>query len=266
MSAIFELPLALLGLLILMLLLAAAEAGFRLGGAMAARDKTDTDHPEIGTIAAAMLGLLALVIGFTFSMALSRFDGRRGLVIEEANALGATARLAESLPEPQKTRFTALLPAYLKLRLDFFEDGMDEARLAATYRDTAALQARLFAEAQSAAVLAPEQPAYAQLLQALNQAFALEAARRAAFEATIPQSVLWTLLAAASLCAGVLGYSGGLHQRRHLATQLVLYLLLAAVILLIIDLDRPRRGAIRVSQAPMLRVIERIEGAKPNAR
>lgn len=77
--------------------------------------------------------------------------------------------------------------------------------------------------------------------------------------------MLWTLLIAAALCAGVLGYSGGLHQRRHAMTQLVLYLLLSLVILLIIDLDRPRRGAIQVSQAPMLRLLETLEAPKPNA-
>lgn len=262
MSGFFELPLPVLALLVLALLFVAAEAGFRLGRRAADRDKTDTEHPEIGTIAAAMLGLLALVLGFTFSMALSRYDARRGLVTEEANALNAASRLAEGIAAPEKDHIKALLPTYLTRRLEFFDDGSDKARLTATYQETAALQTRLFAEAAAAAAREPDQPASAQLLQALNQAFGLEAARRAAFEANIPPSVLSTVLLSAALCAGVLGYSGGLHRRRHLATQLVLYLLLSLVILLIVDLDRPRRGPIKVSQAPMLRVLQTVAPAQ----
>ena len=94
-------------------LVAASEAGRLLGVRAAGRGGDD-----VSTLEAAILGLLALMIGFTFAMALTRFDARRAAVVNEANAIGTTALRARLLPAPHNVETNKLLQEYVRTRLD----------------------------------------------------------------------------------------------------------------------------------------------------
>src|SRR6516225_617092 len=97
----------------LVAILGATEIGRRLG-ARAGDGESDT----ASMLASAALGLLALMIGFTFAMALSRFEARRDAVLKEANAIGTTALRARLLSEPHRTEVLKLLREYVQTRLD----------------------------------------------------------------------------------------------------------------------------------------------------
>ena len=103
----------------LAVVLIAGEIGWQLGGRAEGRGREN-----IATLEAAVLGLLALIIGFTFAMALTRFEARRDAVVNEATAIGTTALRARLLPEPQRSETLKLLRDYVQTRLDIVERGL----------------------------------------------------------------------------------------------------------------------------------------------
>src|ERR1044071_3187361 len=94
-------------------------------------------------------GLLALIIGFTFAMALSRFEARRDAVVQEANAIGTTALRARFLPEPHRAESLKLLREYVKVRIDAFNSGHSFAELKATVDRSNAVQEALWLQARA---------------------------------------------------------------------------------------------------------------------
>ena len=108
-----DFPLPLIFVVSLVLVLTACEIGHNLG--LRADDRVSSN---LSTLEASILGLLALMISFTFAMALSRFDTRRDAVLNEANAIGTTALRARLLPAPHNTQCLTLLREYVQIRLD----------------------------------------------------------------------------------------------------------------------------------------------------
>src|SRR5947208_6022638 len=111
-------PLTLVFVISLALILAASEIGHRLG-----LRAGDTGGANIATLESSMLGLLALMISFTFAMALTRFEARRDAVLSEANSIGTTALRARLLPEPHRMELLKLLRDYAQLRIDYLPSG-----------------------------------------------------------------------------------------------------------------------------------------------
>jgi hypothetical protein len=104
------------------------EGGYRLGIWRHARQPDEKDQP-VGAMVASILGLLALVLGFTFSLAASRFEARRQVVLEEANAIGTTYLRASFLPDPQSDEVKRLLREYADVRLNAVKAGNVDAAL-----------------------------------------------------------------------------------------------------------------------------------------
>src|SRR4051812_26174155 len=113
MTDLYDYPLLAIFLFSLAVILAASEIGYRSG----VRNEGQGSG-NVSTLEGALLGLLALMIGFTFAMALARFETRRDAVLNEANAIGTTALRARLLPEPHRTEALRLLREYVKVRLD----------------------------------------------------------------------------------------------------------------------------------------------------
>jgi hypothetical protein len=103
-------------------LLVAGEAGFRLGRRTRA-DTGDAIRSQIGTIEGGILGLLGLLLGFTFSMAVSRFDTRKRMAVEEANAIGTAALRGQMLPQPHRTEVADLFRRYVDVRVEVSRDA-----------------------------------------------------------------------------------------------------------------------------------------------
>ena len=110
------LPLWALYLITAALVLLATEAGWRLGNYVRQRPHHEKEAP-VGAVVGATLGLLAFLLAFTFGMAASRYDTRKQLVLEEANAIGTAYLRAEMLPEPQRSDIRNLLREYAGLRV-----------------------------------------------------------------------------------------------------------------------------------------------------
>ena len=128
------------------LLLLLAEWGFRLGLRLHGTSD-EARKGQIGTLQGAVLGLLALLLGFTFAMAVQRYDTRRDLVVQEANSIGTTFLRAAFLPEPRHTEVENLLRNYVDVRLEFYEAGNDATKIATTEQSSARIQQQLWSHA-----------------------------------------------------------------------------------------------------------------------
>ncbi|UJS19641.1 MAG: hypothetical protein L3J18_12100 [Candidatus Brocadia sp.] len=229
----------------------AFEGGFRFGRLI--RTKVDeTAKSWITTIDAAVLGILALLLGFTFSMALTRFDLRKQLVLEEANAIGTTYLRTQLLPEPYMTEISGLLRQYVDTRLEGIQPGKLHDAIVRSEQLHNQLWLRAVDISKDKRVSSPV--IVSLFLSSLNEMIDLHAKRLAASENRVPEIAFWLLFTCAALSLLVMGYGCGMGSRRNFFPAAMMSVVLAMVILVIMDLDRPRRGFIRVSQQGMIRL------------
>jgi hypothetical protein len=231
----------------LFLLMVCGELGYRLAG----RHHPDADDPtraQFSNIQNGIIGLLALLLAFSFSMAVNRFQERKQMVVTETNSIGTTWLRAQALPEPQGAATRALLIKYVDARIAYSKAGVDPARIAAAERDTVALQGQLWTLAL--ALAAREDKAYPFQLYtvALNDTIDMSARRLAVMNDHVPETVLWMLMLVSSVTLLTVGYGFGLGRRRSTFSLLALSLLIVLVVVLMLDFDRPRRGLILVSE------------------
>ena len=236
-------PLALVGVGVLVVLLIGVEIGYR--GYRWLRPGVDDPSHSPDFLLSAALGLLSLLLGFTFSLSLARYDARRALVGQEANAIGTIWRRSQVLPEPFKSQYRNLLPQYVAARLNWSErDG--------SLAPTADLQQRLWAVTEHGAQIQQLQTLEWGMIQALGEAEDAQAARLQARRGRIPGHVVQSLFLYSVLSMVMLGYILAVKGRRqYIASSLVLVLVSLAWVL-IVDLDRPLGGAITVSQQPLI--------------
>ena len=228
-----------------LLIVGAAEIGAWLGRRGNASNATD-----ISTLTGAALGLLALLLAFSFSLALSRFDARRTLVLEEANAIGSTANFALMLPETTQKPILSMLRDYTNVRIGL---GVpyDPAKLERDITRSLDLQARLWKEAVAVTATAPQSLPTYRFVASLNEMNNIHESRLTALRYHVPGEVMFILIGVAMVAMGFSGYHAGGRETRGRVATLIMSLTVAVVIMLIVDLDRPARGFIEVSTQPL---------------
>ncbi len=232
-------------------LIAASDAGFRIGR----RTRTKSSQAaksELGVVEGGILALLGLLLGFTMSMAVARYEARRQLVLEEANAIGTSYLRTRLLPTPEGTEIARLLREYVALRLEYAGIRDEPDRLLAIRAKTARLQNDLWNRAVSYAGKAPNPFMAGLLIQSLNQAIDLESERWMAFQNRVPPTVIYVNGIVAVFAAIIVGFAFGVDGRRYLFPTSLLALAIAVVLAVIVDLDLSRKGFIQISQQPML--------------
>lgn len=233
-------------------ILVANELGYRVGRWR--RSEADIGaKTQTNAIQAAMLGLLALLLGFTFTMALQRFDARSETVLEEANAIGTAYLRTQLLPEVHRQEAKDMLADYVELRIAGNKVDLTQAETRRAHqRQVEEAQDALWRVAIDAAATDPRPVTSGLFIQSLNELIDAYGARNAALRKHVPEVVLFLLFAVFVIAGAVLGYSGGLEGGRPFLATFSMSLLIVLVIFIIIDLDRPRRGLIEVSQESML--------------
>lgn len=248
------LPLWLMTVLFFIGMLLAREAGYYL---RRRRDRATTAEGATGNATkggdedsfamTSVLGLLALLIGFTFSVALGRYDERRQLVVQEANALGTTWLRTDLLAPEDRDRVREVMQRYVDARVDFANaySAEDEVK---QYAVSTKLQNELWAAVVQGVVKLGDTPRAASLVTTTNESIDLASDRYAARQDHIPPRILRMLLLFALLAAGLVGYQRPLQRK---ATVLLL-LAFSLAVGLVLDLDRPTTGLTSVPQEPML--------------
>lgn len=237
-------------LVIAAVLLGLSETGYRIGLKLFTA-KDEARRSQISGVQGAVLGLLGLLLGFTFSMALNRYETRRELVLKEANAIGTTWLRAGLLPEANRGPARELLRRFVDVRVKGQALADDPAQLAQGMRESAAIENELWRLAEEAAKTAPT-PITATFIVTLNEMIDTDAERITAARNMIPNGVwLLLMLVAASGCL-TSAYGSGAQGVRSAFTSAFLPLLISVVIMLIFDLMHTHEGIVSVSQQPML--------------
>ena len=232
----------------------AYEIGFQIGHWYQARTPGVQEGPT-GVLVGSILALLAFLLAITMGMASDRFDTRRGLVLEEANAIQTTYLRAGYLPEPASGEIRNLIREYVPLRIS----PSDQATLLANSQQAEALLAQIWSIAEAEAKVTQQGDLMAAFIESLNETIDLHENRFAAgVYSRVPATIIWLLFVGSVLTLAIVGYSAGLTRRRDLLSAIVLIIALGAVLALVIDLDQPRSGFVQVSQQPIIDLQEQI--------
>jgi hypothetical protein len=247
-TALDVLPLWAVFAVSLAIILLASEAGYRLGR-IRHRHAEHEKEPTVGGIVAAELGLLAFLLAFTFSLAASRFEARRETLLNESNAIGTAFLRTKMLPEPQQTQIRRLLREYVDVRLAAVQEGAIESGI----RRSTELHDQLWNAAVALAGKDPRSIPTGLFIQSLNEVIDLHAKRLlVGLRSRIPTSIWFVLFAVSALSFGSMGYHSGLTGARRSPAVFPLALIFATVLWMVIDLDRPQEGLLRVSQQPLI--------------
>jgi hypothetical protein len=239
-------------------ILIAAEAGYRVGRIRHNHTRREKD-PTVGSMVTASLGLLAFLLAFTFGLAASRFEARRQSLLDETNTIGVVFLRTDMLPETQRKDAQRLLREYVDVRLGAVEEGKLEHGI----RRSTEIQSQLWNGAMAAAK-ADSRSNTNLYIQSLNDLISVHTKRLwAATGSRIPDIVWLVLFAVAILSFGSMGYSSGLTGAGRSPIVVPLALAFAVVMWLVVDLDRPQEGLLKVSQAPMVELRAIMGTSKP---
>lgn len=241
-----QIPLALILLVSLLLLLGSAEIGRYLGGRSSRRSGETSS-----TLEAAMLGLLALMIGFTFSIALARYEARRDAVLKEANSIGTVALRAALLPAPHDDAVLNLLKDYLGVRIELVPHGMTAEQLSIAVARSNAIQKSLWHEVKVITAENQNMVPVGLFITSLNEMIDNQESTVIAAQSHLPGIVLVVLYATAITAVFFSGYNRGAQKLRTLLQTYTTAAIVCVIFLLIQDLDRPSGGYITTDTKPL---------------
>ena len=235
---------------------ACVEIGYRVARYRRNHSEDEKEAP-VGSMVGATLGLLAFMLAFTFGLAASRFDDRRQVVLAEANAIGTAYLRAAMIPEPMRTESRSLLRDYVDARLEGVQPGKVEQAIAKSEM----LHDRLWSQAVAAAEK-DRSPITGLYIQSLNEVIDLHAKRiMVALQSRIPGAIWLSLYLLAALAMIAIGYHQGLSKSTRSFVAVALTLAFSATLILVVDLDRPGEGLLRVSQQSMIDLRNSISAA-----
>ena len=218
----------------------AAQFGIWLGRK---RGLQEAEREDFAVVEAATLTLLGLIIGFSFSMAMTRYDQRKNYEEAEANAIGTEYLRTELLPAADQAAAKDLLRKYLTLRIDFYE-GTDAEQVQRTNAETSRVQDQLWAAVRNPAVAQPTVVA-GLAASGMNDVINSQGYTQAAWWNRIPTAA-WVFMVLIAICANVMIGYGARNAASEPALLIVLPVIVAIAFLLIGDIDSPGRGLIRI--------------------
>jgi hypothetical protein len=240
--------------------LVALEVGYRLG--QRRQDKTDEpDKSHTSALQGATLGLLALLLGFTFAMAVSRFDNRKTVIVDQANAIGTAELRSRLLGSPYAENAAPLfrVDAWIK----FKDAGFNITAVKAAEQRTFEIENELWIIVREATAADPHSLPASLFTSAMNDVIDMHEKRWRSLEDRVPDPVIFLLFAVSALALGQVSYGCGLSGRRRQIANVTFAFMIALVLVVILDIDRPRRGLIQVSQESMLRLQQSLAPTRP---
>jgi hypothetical protein len=247
---LYRVPLAVIffGLFVLM------AGTWLLGRGLGVRARVAVDEDartHAGGLHAAILGLLALILGFTFSMSAQRFEVNRDRAAEEASAIETAYLRADLTEAPTRLAMRDLIRRYVDTRVAFYDAKIDFHRRDVIDAESHKLQEATWKLAVASATSAPTAP-MAEVVDGVNRMVDLYELRQHALRNHVPSTILWLLVVMAAAATALTGYVAGFGNKRHPTATAIVLLLIALVIVVIVDLDRPTRGLIHGGQDSLL--------------
>lgn len=224
------------------------EGGYQIGVILLRKNKIHATPPFEG-LSPAILGLLAFLMAFTFSLAASRFDNRRELVVEEANAIGTTYLRAGYLPEPYKNSVQSLLKVYAKSRID----AVQTKNYGEGFKASEEIHKKLWEQVETLVGKGFDSPAISLFISSLNETIDLNAKRILMARGMRIPGIIWVVLfTILVLSMAILGYFSSFKASRSPVVNFVVIIAFSLVMYLIADLDHPQEGFLKVTQQPLI--------------
>lgn len=205
----------------------------------------------------ASLALLGLLLGFTFSMALSKHEQRRLLVVTDSNGIGDFYTCASLVKPPERERLQAIIRNYAEHRLLIARGRLDDTSLQDRLAEVRRMHSQMQDEVDRA--ISNGTPVVVPLVNTLNNLTSNHSARVAALRDRLPASIVILLYFSAMVSLGLVGINQGATGERHPASPLAFIAVVCLVVWVILDLNQPNQGMITVSQEPMVRVLESMQ-------
>jgi len=236
------------------LLAAAGEIGFRSGSRK--RDSQDSYRSLVSGTSAAMLGLLALLLGFILSMGVFRWDERRDVIVNESNAIGTLWLRAGLLEEPLRDVLRDALRDYTDIRIALGGSGGDREALRAARSMSESLHASIWSVVEQANQPGQSNAVLSSLISGANELIDIHELRISSIENFLPAILFVLLITIAGVAMWFFAWSFGASSQGKRMANLMLGLLVIAVLLVIMDVNRPQRGRIVVGIESLERVSE----------
>jgi hypothetical protein len=247
----FSLPSWAVALIVFGVIGAATTAGYLAGRYL--REHEARLREPYGVLQGALLGVVGLLLAFGLSLALGRYEDRRAALVTEANAIGTSYLRRQLVAEPIRTRSLQLWPQYTDLALRTTKEVPSSPAMRRTTTAEEELQRRLWRLAGEAIGAAPLATAPRLYVDSLNTTFDSQAARLSALNNRVPGAVLALEVFGAAVALGLLALHIAL-LGRGLVAMVGATVLVTLLLLVIFDLDRPARGLIKISAAPLASV------------
>ncbi len=259
-----DLSIVAIGIGTLAVMLIAAGAGYLTRKARERRwPKEERESGESvaqeGYLLGSMLGLLGLLLAFSFGMVLNRYEARRELVTSEANAIGTAYLRAQLLDEPHRSRLSQLLVAYTGNRIELANEGGDD-RVLLGRNDQ--LLTDIWTAVRASRDSALAHGVTTPLLMSYNEVIDLDTERKVAWDLRVPIEVVVLLIVYLAVMAVVVGHQVDGPRGKRAAT--VLFIAIALSITVITDLNRPMSGHARESQKAMLMLLQSLHAQPPH--
>lgn len=218
----------------------------RIGFAIHNRQKTNKAEDAsdgLGPVEGSLLGLLALLLSFTFSMSASRFDERRNVIVQEANDIGTAIMRCDLYPDSIRKELRADFKDYVEARAAYYNSGTDQEKNRAALKKAEEYSGKIWKKVMQLSQDNTNTLRSQQMIPALNSMIDIVTTSEAAKNATVPDSILWLLFILILTASLIVGYSNNNKKINHVIVG-GFALMTVLTVFLILDLDRPRRGII----------------------
>ncbi len=242
------LDISVIALILAVAMLAAWNVGKRMGERLLRKGGVEPSKFDDASMA-----LLGLLLAFTFGMSITKHDQRRLAVVADSNAIGDFYTCASLLKEPTRTNLQAVIRQYAQLRRDLTRGELRSSNLESALAKFDQLHIRMTELVAQA--LSDGTPIAVSLTNTLNQVTSNQASRLAAYKDRLPTSIVILLFACAIVTALLIGREQGVANSSDIAGTLSFILLVSIAVYVTLDLNRPERGLIRVSQEPIERLL-----------
>jgi hypothetical protein len=235
-------------LLTVAIVFVAAEIGFRLGIWLQRRTDASGKTPMTGAVVGGMLGLMAFLLAFSIGIVIGQHNGRKAMVVTEANAVGTAYLRAGFLDEPDRSTTRDLLREYIEVRLAGVREASNEGILEAAMRRSEEIHGELWSIVEENVQQGKESATMALFVDSINEVIDVHSERLAVGHLRLPRMLGMVLYAATILSFLLVGVASSSDGKRDPLAILLFALAFVAVLMIVVDLDRPQQGILTVSQ------------------
>jgi hypothetical protein len=228
---------------LLVMMLVSMDIGYRIGHRRKSSDP-QTSIEVIGTVDAAVFGLLGLILAFTFSGASDRLVLRRTQIVQEANAIGTAYLRIDVLAQSDQPAIRELFRSYLEKRIEVFDKFKDRAASKAALEEAEQLQRNIWSRSVASCRAAPKPDGCLLILPALNEMIDITTTRTMATLTHAPSAILMLLILLAIAGAMLSGYAMSRQPTRSIVHMVLFSLVVSASVYVVLDLEYPRAGVI----------------------